>query len=105
MIAGYNCDEYKVAEEGKENYSLIWLTKDLKIKADRKYWGKAGMPSYYGDPALEGAIMLGMESFDKNNQPAMKMETKEINESYSHSVSTAGYTFMKMNFGQAGKTK
>ncbi len=31
------------------------------------------------------------------------METKEINENFNHSISTAGYTFMKMNFGQAGK--
>jgi hypothetical protein len=31
------------------------------------------------------------------------METKEINNSFSHSVSTAGFTFIKLNFGQAGK--
>jgi hypothetical protein len=47
--------------------------------------------------------MLAMESFDKKQNPAMKMETKEINEKFSHSVSTVGYTFMKMNFGQNGK--
>jgi hypothetical protein len=33
----------------------------------------------------------------------MKMETKEINEKFNKSISTVGYTFMKMNFGQAGK--
>jgi hypothetical protein len=33
----------------------------------------------------------------------MKMETKEINENYKHSVSTVGYPFIKMNFGQAGR--
>jgi len=33
----------------------------------------------------------------------MKMETKEINDNFSHSISTVGITFMKMNFGQAGK--
>ena len=47
--------------------------------------------------------MLASESFDKNNNPGMKMETKEINEDLAHSISTVGYTFMKMNFGQAGK--
>ena len=39
----------------------------------------------------------------RNNKPTMKMETKEINENFSHSISTVGYTFMKMNFGQNGK--
>ena len=102
-IAGYKCDEYKIVEKEKEGYSLVWMTKDVKIKADKKYWGKAGMPTYYNYPGFEGSMMLAMEAFDKNNQPGMKMETKEINESFSHAISTTGYTFMKMNFGQAGK--
>jgi hypothetical protein len=48
-------------------------------------------------------MMLAMESFDKSNNPEMKMETKEISEKFNHSISTVGITFMKMNFGQAGK--
>jgi hypothetical protein len=103
VIAGYKCDEYKVVEADKDGYSNVWMTKDVKLKADKKYWGKAGMPSYYGNPEFEGAMMLAMESFDKNNKPTMKMETQEINDNFSHLISTVGYTFMKMNFGQAGK--
>jgi hypothetical protein len=61
------------------------------------------MPSYYGYPGFDGMVMLAMDSFDKKNNPTMKMETKEINEKFDHAVSTKGYTFMKMNFGQAGK--
>jgi hypothetical protein len=102
-IAGYKCDEYKITEPGKDGYSTVWMTKDVKIKADKRYWGKTGMPTYYNYPGFEGAMMLAMEAYDKNNQPAMKMETKEISEKFNHSISTAGYTFMKMNFGQAGK--
>lgn len=103
MIAGYKCDEYKVVEPDKDGYSNVWMTKDVKIKADKKYWGKSGMPTYYNYPGFEGAMMLAMESFDKKDKPEMKMETKEINEKLPHSISTKGYTFMKMNFGQAGK--
>jgi hypothetical protein len=103
VIAGYRCDEYKITETDKEGYVNVWMTKDVKIKAERKYWGKAGMPTYYNYPGFEGAMMLAMEGFDKDNKPAMKMETKEINENFNYSISTAGYTFMKMNFGQAGK--
>jgi hypothetical protein len=103
VIAGYKCDEYKVVDADKEGYSNVWMTKDVKLKADKKYWGKAGVPTYYNYPGFEGAMMLAMESFDKNNKPAMKMETKEINDKFDHSISTVGLTFMKMNFGQAGK--
>ena len=103
VIAGYKCDEYKITEPKKEGYSNAWMTKDVKLKADKRYWGKAGMPTYYNYPGFEGAMMLAMESFDKNNKPVMKMETKEINDNFSFAISTVGYTFMKMNFGQAGK--
>jgi hypothetical protein len=103
VIAGYRCDEYKIVDADKEGYSNVWMTKDVKLKADKKYWGKAGIPTYYNYPGFEGAMMLAMESFDKNNNPGMKMETKEINDNFSHSISTVGITFMKMNFGQAGK--
>lgn len=103
VIAGYKCDEYKIVDPEKDGYSNVWMTKDVKIKADKKYWGKSGIPSYYGYPGFEGAMMLAMDGFDKNNKPTMKMETKEINDNFSHSISTKGITFMKMNFGQAGK--
>ena len=103
VIAGYKCDEYKIVDPDKDGYSNVWMTKDVKLKADKKYWGKSGMPTYYNYPGFEGSMMLAMESFDKNNKTTMKMETKEINDKYNHSISTVGITFMKMNFGQAGK--
>ncbi len=103
MIAGYKCDEYKIVEEGKDGYANVWMTKDVKIKADKRNWGKTGMPTYYNYPGFEGMMMLAMEGYDKDNKPTMKMETKEINQNIRHSMSTVGYTFMKMNFGQAGK--
>ncbi len=103
MIAGYRCDEYKVVEEGEDGYSNVWMTRDVTIKADKRNWGKAGMPTYYGHPEFDGSMMLALESFDKTGKMEMKMETKEINDSFRHSVSTVGYSFIKMNFGQAGK--
>jgi hypothetical protein len=99
VIAGYKCDEYKITEQDKKGYALAWMTKDLKIKADKSNWGKAGIPSYYG-AGLEGSSMLAMESYDESNKLAMKMETKEINQNYPHKISAAGFTFIKMNFNQ-----
>lgn len=103
VIAGYKCDEYKVVEPGEDGYSNVWMTKDVKIRADKRNWGKAGMPTYYGNPEFEGAMMLALESYDKAGKLAMKMETREINENFKHSISTVGFSFIKMNFGQSGK--
>ena len=103
VIAGYNCDEYKIVEPDNDGYSNAWMTKDVKIKADKKNWGKAGMPTYYNYPGFENSMMLATEVYDKNNKLEMKMETREINDSFRHSISTVGYSFIKMNFGQAGK--
>jgi hypothetical protein len=105
MIAGFRCDEYKIVDPDVEGYSNAWLTKDVKVKADKKNWGKAGMPTYYNYPGFEDAMMLALESYDKNNKLEMKMETKEINDNFKHSVSTVGYVLIKMNFGQAGAKK
>jgi hypothetical protein len=104
VIAGYKCDEYKVEDPEKPGYSLVWMTKDFKVKADTRYWGKSGMPTYYNYPGFEGAVMLAMEEYDKNNAIEAKMETIEVNEHFNHSVSTVGYTFTKMNLaGKSGK--
>jgi hypothetical protein len=102
-IAGYRCDEYKVVENGEEGYSNVWMTKDLKIKADKRNWEKAGIPVFYSDPEFEGSIILASESYDKNDKLEIKMETIEINDNFKHSISTANYAFIKMNFNQTGK--
>lgn len=104
LIAGYNCDEYKVEEPDKGGHSMVWMTKDLKIMADKRYWGTSGMPTYYNYPGFEGAVMLAMEEYDKNNNLTARMETKEINDKFKHSISTVGYKFSKVNFGQGGKS-
>jgi len=102
VIAGYKCDEYKIVEQDKKEYALVWMTKDLKLKADRSNWGKAGIPSYYGYAGFENSAMLAMESYDDANTLKIKMETIEINEHFSHKISVAGFTFIKMNFNQMG---
>ena len=103
VIAGYKCEEYKVTDPEKAGYSLVWMTRDFKVKSETKYWGKSGMPTYYNYPGFEGTVMLAMQEFDKNNQPTVKMETIEIDEHFKHSISTVGYTFTKINFGQGRK--
>lgn len=103
IIAGFKCDEYKVTEQGKKEWGLVWMTKDLKLKADKSHWSKAGLPSYYGLPEFEGSTMLAMESYDANNKLEMKMETKEINPNFKHTIVTKGYTLLKWDFNKAMK--
>ena len=100
VIAGYKCDEYKIVDQQKKGYSLAWMTKDLKINADKKNWNKAGIPTYYGYAGFEQSSMLAMESYDENNKMTMKMETKEISPNYPHKIVVTGYTLIKMNFNQ-----
>jgi hypothetical protein len=105
VIAGYKCEEYIVKEADSKNTSKIWVTKDLKLKGDNRVYSKAGLPSYYGAPELEGAAVLAMEVFNEKNVLEMKSETKEINLGYEHKMSTAGYSLRQMNFNQAGGKK
>jgi hypothetical protein len=104
-IAGYKCDEYKVVDPEKDGYGMLWMSKDVVIKADRRNWGKSGLPSFYNNPDFEGGMILAMESYDKNNKLEMKTETKEINQKFSHEITTKDYNLMKMNFMQAGTGK
>ncbi len=101
VIAGYKCDEYLYMENESKNHGNLWVTKDLKLKADKRTLSKAGLPSYYGNPELEDGAVLAMESYNAKNQLEMKSETKEINFNFPHSMSTTGFSFRQMNFNQA----
>lgn len=105
VIAGYKCDEYLVKEEGKKEYSKVWITKDLKLKADKRTFSKAGVSPNYDTPELRDGAALAMESYDDKGKLAMKSETKEINTGYNHSMSASGYPLRQMNFNQAGAQK
>ena len=100
-IAGYRCDEYKVEDPDEPGYSNVWMTKDLKLKYESRYWGKSGMQYHYSYPGFEGMVMLAMEGYDRNDRLRQKIETVDINEHYRHSISTVGYAFSKVRFGQA----
>jgi len=102
VIAGYKCDEYLVKETGKKEYNKVWLTKDLKLAADKRTLSKAGVSPYFDSPELRGAATLAMESYDEKGKLAMKSETKEINLGFKHTMSPTGYPLRQMNFNQAG---
>jgi len=105
VFAGYKCDEYLVKEAGKKEYSKVWVTKDLKLKTDRRSMSKAGVSPYYDDPELKDAATLAMESYDDKGKLAMKSETAEVNLGFKHIMTTSGYSFRQMNFNQAGTQK
>ncbi|MCX6334897.1 MAG: DUF4412 domain-containing protein [Bacteroidia bacterium] len=102
VIAGYKCDEYKVVEAGKKEYNNVWVTKDLKLKADKRAFSKTGVSPYYDNPELRDATTLAMESYDDKCKLTMKSETKEINLDFKHTMSPTGYPLRQMNFNQTG---
>jgi hypothetical protein len=102
IIAGYKCDEYLYKDNESKDYGKLWVTKDLKLKADKRTFSKAGLPDYYGNPDLAGGTVLAMESYNEKNELVMKSETKEINTGFNHTISTTGYALRQMNFNQAG---
>jgi hypothetical protein len=60
------------------------------------------MRSYYGNADLDNSVALAMEQYNDKNELEVKSDTKEVNKSFSHSISTTGYNFRQMNFNQAG---
>jgi Domain of unknown function (DUF4412) len=102
VIAGYKCDEYLVKEESTKEYSRVWLTKDLKIRADKRTFANAGLSPYYDNPELRDAVTLAIESYDESGKPAMKSEAREINLNFRHEMSPAGFPLRQMNFDQVG---
>jgi predicted SnoaL-like aldol condensation-catalyzing enzyme len=102
VIAGYKCDEYTYKDEGNKRHGTIWATKDLKLNVNKSAFSKAGMSSYYGNADLDNSVALAMEQYNDKNELELKSDTKEVNKSFSHSISTTGYNFRQMNFNQAG---
>jgi hypothetical protein len=105
VIAGYKCDEYIVKEANKKEYSKLWVTKDLKLKADKRTFSKAGVSPYYDNPELRDGATLATESYDDKGKLAMKSETKEIKLGFKHTMSPKGYPLRQMNFNQTGTQK
>ena len=102
VIAGYKCDEYTYKDVDNKKHGSIWATKDLKLNVNKSTFSKAGMNSYYGNTELENSVSLAMEQYNDKDELELKSDTKEVNLSFSHSISTTGYNFRQMNFNQAG---
>lgn len=97
VIVGYKCDEYSYVSESDKTTGKVWFTKDAKLKIDKNGWRNSNMAAYYGNPEFNEGIILANEVYDKKGKLTTKMETKEINENYSHSISIKGYSLRQMN--------
>ncbi|MGA1976302.1 MAG: hypothetical protein ABSG89_00445 [Bacteroidales bacterium] len=105
VIAGYKCDEYTYQDPKVNRHGSLWLTKDLTISGDNRSFSKAGL-SYYGNADLGNGTVLAMEQYNEKNELEVSSTTKEVDLSYSHSISITGYTLRQMNFNQgAGQQK
>ena len=103
MIAGYQCEEYSYVDPDEKTTGKVWFTRDAKLKIDKRGWSNSGMGAYYGNDEFNDGVILASESYDKKGKLTMKSETKEINESYPHSISVKGYSLRQINMGQGKK--
>lgn len=102
VIAGYKCDEYIYREEGKKEYGKLWTTKELRLKADKRTFSKAGLPASYSSSGTSDEITLGFENYSAKDELVSKMETKEVSFNSPKTFSTSGVSFRQINFNQAG---
>jgi hypothetical protein len=103
VVAGYKCDEYSYQNAEDKSTGKVWFTKDANLKIDKRGWQRTGMGTYYGYAGFEGGIILANEVYDDKGKLSMKSETKEINPSFSHSITVKGYALRQMNLNQAPK--
>jgi hypothetical protein len=94
-ILGYLCYEYEFKYEG--NYSLIWVTEELKLKSFLSSLAELSKNSQYA--TLGGPFkgyMMEMTSWDKGKNKGNKTEMRvtKIEMNTPTQVSTAGYTIM-----------
>lgn len=100
VIAGYRCDEYLYREPDVKGYNKMWITRDLKVSADRRTMSRSGMPAYYANNAFLDGATLAMETYDEKNVLTMKMETKEIRKNINYTIGIAGYPLRQVNLNQ-----
>jgi hypothetical protein len=99
-IAGYKCDEYEYKDPEQNNLQKVWMTQEKVLDIDNKTWSAAGIPAAYTYSPFEGMTILAWESYNKDNKLEAKSEVKEINPSYSQSISTQGYSMRQINYNQ-----
>lgn len=94
-ILGYLCYEYEFKYDG--NYSLIWVTEELKLKSFLSALAELSKNSQYSN--LNGPFegyMMEMTSWDKGKNKGNKteMQVTKIEMNTPTNISTAGYTIM-----------
>lgn len=105
VIAGYKCDEYSYKNTENKTTGKVWFTKEANLKIDKRGWQNTGMAAYYGYTGFNDGVILANESYDEKGKLTMKSETKEINPTFSHSISVKGYSLMQMNLNQSQPKK
>jgi hypothetical protein len=105
VIAGYKCDEYTYKDPDSKGMGKVWFSKDVVLNVDKRGWAKAGMPAYYGFAGFKEGVILSWESYDENGKLSARSETKEINNNFNHSISTAGYILRQTKMNMMNQQK
>ncbi len=94
VIAGYKCDEYEY--NNQDSKVIMWYSKDIDLKINRKAWQKAGMSPYFGLTEFQGGLLMAMETWE-NGKLTSRTETKEVNNNIKNQISLQGYQLIQVN--------
>lgn len=100
-IMGYSCYEYVCRKEGAKSHTAMWINSDVKMGDVPFMAGRA--PSYYGkNYGIEGSV-LGIDTYNDNDELTASMTVTAINQHEDLKLVTADFKRQQMaaaNFGQ-----
>ena len=86
VIAGYNCDEYSFEDSEGTFRGKLWISNDINLKTSIDPISKTELSAFTGYSALEGGVIIAMESKDEKEGVATKSEVKGIDFNIVHLV-------------------
>ncbi len=98
-INGYKCVEYEVTSEDKDDYTVVWMTKDLKMASFFESFSSVKGMSEAWDMDMPEGFPMEIISYPngKGSKEKRSIKVTEINKNKKISISTEGYSIMKLN--------
>lgn len=102
-LLGYECKQFRC--ENEKNIIEMWVTEKIlnEFKNYAFQTDKANSRIRYDYMAAVNGMPLEIKVIHKKNHEEVLMTAIEIKENFQHTISTAGYEEMNMNYGSYGK--
>ncbi len=97
-IAGYTCNQY-TAKANDDSYTEIWTTKELSYSNFYESFSKINQQMGAFPKNMPEGFVMELSSWPegKDDKEKYQMQVVSVNKSKAGSISTDGYTIMKVN--------